>query len=391
MSTPRVALIAPYMVPERGACPARVGSLENFLRTKGWSVDLYAPSRKGVDSASRVTRYSGIVELVRLLRGRKYDAIWSTSPPLTHSLFAALAAKLSGGKIAVDLRDPWVDVAYPRSPFFNPKRWVFQMVEWVTFLLSDVIFIVSPGIKSYITAYPWMDSSKILLAPNGTIPERFAFNAKARAEVRKKLGLSPKDVVGLYPGAHFYADTDTFIERLRETPSLSRVKIIMVVPLTEKGSTKFTPEAEAIRSQLEEKGLKDRVIWVDGTHVEDSRLGDYFSAADFGFVTLDARLDYCVPLKVYDCIGSGLDVWALGPSSGDLKNALSGDNCPGSLYSHSWSDLLEKGQEWVKKYRFDPKVRKKQSELGGKSYGRTNANETIAHTLSGLVRKGSRV
>ncbi len=388
MNTPRVALVAPYMVPERGACPARVTSLEDFLRTKGWSVDLYAPAREGVDSISGVKRYAGPMQLFHLLRSKKYDAIWSTSPPLTHSLFAALAAKLSGVKIAVDLRDPWVDVAYPRSPVFNPKRWVFQVVEWVTFLLSDVIFIVSPGIQSYITAYPFMDSSKIILAPNGTIPERFAFNAKARVDIRKKLGISPKEIVGLYPGAHFYADTDTFIQRLSELPSLSAIKIMMVVPLTKKGTKTLTSEAEEIRSRLKEKGLADKVVWVDGTHVEDSRLGDYFSAADFGFVTLDARLDYCVPLKVYDCLGSGLDVWALGPQSGDLRNVLSKGNSTGSIYSHSWTDLLAKGQEWVKKYRFDPKRRKKQSELGGKSYGRAKANETLFHSLNEWVQKG---
>jgi glycosyltransferase involved in cell wall biosynthesis len=380
------------MLPERGACPIRVTSFENFLRTMGWGVDLYAPAREGVDSTSSVTRYANPIQLFRMLRSRKYDTIWSTSPPLTHSLFAALAAKLSGARIAVDLRDPWVDVAYPRSPFFNPKRWVFQLVEWLTFLLSDVIFIVSPGIQSYITAYPFMDSSKIILAPNGTIPERFAFNAKARADIRKKLGISPKEIVGLYPGAHFYADTDTFIQRLSEIPSLSKIKIMLVVPLTKKGMKTLTPEAEEIRSRLENKGLADRIIWVDGTHVEDSRLGDYFSAADFGFVTLDARLDYCVPLKVYDCLGSGLDVWALGPQSGDLKNVLSKDtsssSSPGNIYAHSWTDLLAKGREWVKKYRFDPKRRKKQSELGGKSYGRAKANHALFHSLSEGLQNG---
>ncbi|MFH0970352.1 MAG: hypothetical protein V1776_02740 [Candidatus Diapherotrites archaeon] len=392
MNPPRIALVAPYMIPERGACPARVSSVEKFLCEKGWSVDCYAPARKGVNPISNVVRYSGPMELFRLLLSKKYDAVWSTSPPLTHSLFAALATKLSGGKIAVDLRDPWVDVAYPRSPFFNLKRWVFQVVEWLTFLLADNIFIVSPGIQQYIMVYPFMDSSKIILAPNGTIPERFAFNPKTRIEVRKKLGISPKEIVGLYPGAHFYTDTDTFIQRLSEVPSLSKITIMMVVPLTKKGTKTLTFQADEIRSRLEEKRLGKRIIWVDGTYVEDSRLGDYFSAADFGFVTLDTRLDYCIPLKVYDCLGSGLDVWALGPPSGDLKEVLSRNNnnsksSSGSIYSHSWPDLLAMGQEWVKKHRFDAKVRKKQSKAAGKLYSRVIANETIFRTLNEWFQK----
>ena len=385
MKSFRIALVAPFLFPERGACPARTHSLAEFLREKKCQVTLFAPARENIAESHSVTRYADEKDLYDRISSERFDLVWATSPPMTHALIAGFAAKMAGSRFVADVRDPWAYETWSRQnkQVVDLKVIAFSFIEWLTQLLADRIFIVSKTIANHMSALSIAPTpkTKFVVVPNGTLEEKFGFRPAARTRLRKKWNISPKTVIGMYAGAFVYPDTDRLISLLKNSFQKNALKFIFLVPFTkpdaENPSKRIpTDEAIALRTYFAKEGIDKHIEFIDGNAVSNDELGDYFSAADFGIVTLNKELDYCVPVKVYDYAGNGMHVFATGAAAGELDTFISKDERGG--FSPNLENLAEKITAFISHYHFSAAERKKRSSETAKKFSRMHSNE-IAH------------
>ena len=125
-----IAIISPYAYPEIGACVLRVSSLQEFLLKKNSTVVIFVPKRDGIESVGNVIRYANAWELFFTLLKSPPDVVIGTSPPMTHSFFALLAAKIRRKPFILDARDPWM--------YMSKNKGIYKETELKFFIFRAI-------------------------------------------------------------------------------------------------------------------------------------------------------------------------------------------------------------------------------------------------------------
>jgi glycosyltransferase involved in cell wall biosynthesis len=148
------------------------------------------------------------------LAGRRHDVVFATSPPLTVGWPAYVYSKLRGVPLVLDIRDLWPVLAVELGEMTNPRVVALaRRLELLLYRNAARVTAVTRGFVRYVAeqGYP---PDRIVLLPNGTIPEVFHPHARDAA-LRTRLGLDGKFVVGFY-GLHGIAqDLESVIEAAR--------------------------------------------------------------------------------------------------------------------------------------------------------------------------------
>ncbi len=105
--------------------------------------------------------YSGLAE------ARRSDAIYVTGPPHGAVVVGAVLARLSGRRLVIDLRDPWMldkTLVYPTELHRGMNR---RLERWCFASAATVICNTRPAMEAYRRLYPELPAEKFTTLPNG--------------------------------------------------------------------------------------------------------------------------------------------------------------------------------------------------------------------------------
>ncbi len=364
----KIAIVSPFARPELGANVLRVNSLESFLLEKGNEVSIFSPKREKIPEVKGVIRYSSEFDIFSKIFFSDFDVVFYTSPPLTHGFFSGFAARLSGKKFFLDLRDPWPNV-YSKLGIYKKslKLFFYEIIEKLTYFLSLKIFVVTDGIGEHVSKKGF--GKKVVLALNGTTPSLFSFDSKKRNILLDKYSLKNKKVF-IYSGAFSGWEVDSLIKIFKKFPE--DYFLFLLIPRIKFHSSEF----DKLVSLTKEK-IRNKVEVIDISTMPFENLKDYFSVSDIGISTVPSFMNYCIVVKTYDYCASGLYCLAKGPSQGSLRNLFL--NNPIGSYFSDWKSFS--------KFRVLPtdisqEARKKRIRIAKEKFDRNLTNKIIYSHLS---------
>ena len=161
------------------------------------------------------------------LSGRRHDVVVATSPPLPVGLPALVYAKLRRVPFVLDIRDLWPLLAVELGEMRNSLVIrVARRLELLLYRHAATITVVTRGFGRYIGEQGFPED-RIVLLPNGTIPEVFRPLQPDEA-LRGSLGLDGRFVVGFF-GTHGIAqDLEGVLETARLMAADERVRFLFV-------------------------------------------------------------------------------------------------------------------------------------------------------------------
>jgi len=102
-----------------------------------------------------------------LPEARRSDAIYVTGPPHGAVVVGAVLARLSGRRLVIDLRDPWMldkTLVYPTEWHRGMNR---RLERWCFASASTVICNTRPAMDAYRRLYPELPPERFTTLPNG--------------------------------------------------------------------------------------------------------------------------------------------------------------------------------------------------------------------------------
>ncbi|HVL68406.1 MAG TPA: glycosyltransferase family 4 protein [Vicinamibacterales bacterium] len=154
------------------------------------------------------------------LAGRRYDVVFATSPPLTVGWPGYVYSKLRRVPFVLDVRDLWPVLAVELGEMKNRRAVALaRRLELLLYRNAARVTAVTKGFVRYVAeqGYP---VERIVLLPNGTIPEVFHPAPRDEAQ-RRAMGLEGRFVVGFYGNHGIAQDLENVLEAanlLRDDP-----------------------------------------------------------------------------------------------------------------------------------------------------------------------------
>lgn len=365
----KTLLIFPYAPPERGSPVMRVDSIRRFFEENGDQIRIASPNRNTAAS-SGVLRYSGIAGLLVLIWRENPDVVIGSSPPMTHSAIGMLFAKLLGKRVFVDVRDPWMHAAVGMN-IYKKNDWkvvLYRLLEKMGYALSEKIFSVSLGVKEYIVQDGVLEK-RIIIAPNGTLPDVFGLDPASRETIRKRLGIKKNQPVVLFAGDIRGMGLETLLDSLLQEIRRKQGFLLLLIPMHESGA-----DAEKI-NVLCKKILMENMAMVDVPPLELKEVAGYFAASDIGIAVNPPALNYCIPAKVYDYASAGLLTIGFGAKGYGLEKLLSEKDAGFFAFDQkSFETAVEKALQRVES---DPKIKKRLHALAVSQFDRQKTSEII--------------
>lgn len=118
--------------------------------------------------------YFAFREAVRCLRrSGENSVLYSSGPPHSAHVAAAMAKRRTGRRWVADLRDPWIDNPY--NPKLAPlaERWNKRLERRVLEAADCILCTTEPARERLAQSLPDIDPSRILTVPNGYDPEDY--------------------------------------------------------------------------------------------------------------------------------------------------------------------------------------------------------------------------
>lgn len=365
----KTLLLFPYAAPERGSPVMRVESIRRFFEKKGEQVRIASPNRNTL-AVPGVLRYHGIRGLLQLIWKENPDVLIGSSPPMTHSVIGMLFAKLLGKRVFLDVRDPWMYAAIGLN-IYKKHEWkalLYRFLEKAGYALSEKVFSVSLGVKEHIIR-DGVPVNRIVIAPNGTIPEVFRLDHASREKIRNQLGIKKGQPTVLFAGDFFGMGLETLLPQLLQTIRHNSGFLVLLIPVHD-----FPLEAKKMEADCK-KALKENVAVVDVPALELEEVAEYFAASDIGLAVNPLALDYCIPAKVYDYAAAGLYTVGFGAKGSGFEKLL-GKNSMGSFAfdQKSFETALEKALQRV---QTEPGIKKRLHALALSHFDRAKTSEII--------------
>lgn len=240
----------------------------------------------------------GTAERIRWIASyEKPDIIHAHSPAL-NAIAAAAAGKKLGIPTVYEVRAFWEDAAVGNGTD-TEGSWRYRatrMLDQIAFRRADAIVAICEGLRADIAARG-MPADKIAVVPNGVALDAFPYRRPAKEELRAKLGLGGKIVLGFLGSFYPYEGLDILLDAVA---LLRHERDDIALLLAGTG-----PAEEALKWQALRLGIEDAVTFVGS--VPHQRVGDYYDLVDlFVYPRRAMRLTETVtPLKPLEAMARG--------------------------------------------------------------------------------------
>ncbi len=259
-----------------------------------------------------VSWWLGAVPLgLYLIKKYRPEIIWSTYPIATAHLIGLSLSRLTGVPWVADLRDPMVDVGYPRNP---RTRRIYQWIERKTIKRCVRAVFTTPGaIKFYEARFPQIPSSRFCLIENGYDEESFATTETTLAGGEGK----NKQIVLVHSGVIYPLERDPipFFEALA---ALSQQGLVS--PTNLKVILRATELDSYLLQLIDKYGIGKIVLLAPSIPYQDA-LAEMLTAD--GLLILQAsNCNNQIPAKLYEYLRARRPILALTDPAGNTAAAL---------------------------------------------------------------------
>lgn len=351
-------MISQYYSPDITAAAHRITDLRYFLESRGHKVDVITSfphkvtlefvqeSEAGItrvrlpigaaSTAARLweqTLFATKALGAYLLRHRKeqYDFVLASSPPLFVGVAGYLAAKWSGARFILDIRDIWpgsVAAAGVASGTSLPIRVASRLERWL-YRVADYLTCVSQPMKEYLEQFT--DSDKIRVVYNGvntsSVPGKRQ-QASQRSNYIDGLPTKVRDNhpsgsticvayagnIGLVQDVHVLIDALQYVQ----PETLERLQVCII------GTG---PERIRLERLVSENPIAARLVAFDGPYPKEELSEILSTSVDALFIHLrsDPVLDRTIPSKVFDsCLYNLPIIYGLSGEGHDILSRLPG-------------------------------------------------------------------
>lgn len=261
------------------------------------SLDLSFPYRY----FSPLQQWGIIASLIRrldeIIPEIKPDILHAHSPAL-NGLAALKAARKYNLPLVYECRAFWEDAAvdHGTTTEHSLRYRLTRLMETYVFKRADAITTICEGLRADIAARG-IDAGKITVIPNAVDIERFAFGAAAEPELKSRLGLDNKIVLGFIGSFYAYEGLPLLLEAMPKIlAGRPEVRVLLV------GGG---PQEEFVKKRAGNLGLQDRVLFIG--RVPHEHVQEYYNLIDvFVYPRLSMRLtDLVTPLKPLEAMAQG--------------------------------------------------------------------------------------
>ena len=243
--------------------------------------------------------------IVRSLEKRIDEVIKEVNPDVLHAHSPALnglAAVRAGRRhkipVVYECRAFWEDAAVDHGTSNeNGLRYrLTKALETYVFRHADAVTTICEGLRSDIISRGIV-ADKVTVIPNAVDIERFTFGIEADANLREKLHLSGKKVLGFIGSFYAYEGLPLLLDAM---PAMLKSSPDIRLLLVGGG-----PQEALIKNKVSELGLKNEVIFTG--RVPHDQVQAYYNQVDvFVYPRLAMRLtDLVTPLKPLEAMAQG--------------------------------------------------------------------------------------
>ncbi|MGQ9819433.1 MAG: glycosyltransferase [Candidatus Kapaibacteriales bacterium] len=310
-------------------------------------------------------------KIIELIDEYRVDAIYSSSPPYTCSLIARYGKRKRNLPWIAGFRDPWTGFISAPKRWFIPA-WIDSNLEHSVFLESDLIEVAWEGImKDALAKYPDLPKEKFIHIPNGFDSADFPF-----VEYRRNKIFTLTYTGSLYgrrnPESLLLA-LEKLIQEGKITPNDFKLNFIGRM------GSEVTAMIDSVsfRSSIEFFGYLPH-------HESLARLMK--SDASLLIIDESKESDEIVPGKVYEYLGVGRPILAIGPTRGAVAKLLA--ECQAGLIAHQTqideisANFFNIYSSWKADQTFKPNA-----EVI-RRYERKEHTKKLAEILTQLTKKG---
>jgi PEP-CTERM/exosortase A-associated glycosyltransferase len=282
--------------PRHGAAPARQETADGwtFHRTEaspGWLSNVPAAGPYLAEMQATARRLDGLIEEFQP------DVLHAHSPVLT-----ALPALRQGQRhrvpVVYEVRAIWEDGAVDHGTTASGSTRYRLTRALETFVLrhADQVTTICEGLRREICSRG-VAVERVTVIPNAVDPQRFAFDPPADEELRSRLGLAGKTVLGFIGSFYGYEGLEMLVESFA---LLCRSRADLRLLLVGGGMRE-----SAVRRRVSELGLDEQVIFAGS--VPHDAVQRYYSIVDvFVYPRLSVRVTEIVtPLKPLEAMAQG--------------------------------------------------------------------------------------
>ncbi|QVW33902.1 glycosyltransferase [Geobacter sulfurreducens] len=260
----------------------------------------------------------------RIIQKQKFDVILATGMPWTALVIAWILHRLSGAKLVVDFRDPWVG-----NPFDTSKGWFLDRIK--SFLerriVTDAALVTANTTvlrDEFIARYAGkVDTRKFMVLPNGFDPDDFS--NLATAEPQQSTEPSPHLI--LAHAGYLYGKRDP-------APILEAIRHLDRTGMASAESFRFVQMGNIhLEYDFHERyrDLEERGVVVDlGTFAFEECLGKLKSSDVLLLIQPGTKSQ--VPSKLYDYLCLNRPILTMTPLDGALGDLIR-ENEFGDIFS----------------------------------------------------------
>ncbi|HEB97825.1 MAG TPA: glycosyltransferase, exosortase A system-associated [Sedimenticola thiotaurini] len=235
--------------------------------------------------------------LEQVVERERPDILHAHSPSL-NGLAALGVARRRGLPLVYECRAFWEDAAvdHGTSREWGMRYRLTRALETHVFRRADAVTTICQGLKQEI-AGRGIDAAKITVIPNAVDLDRFDPIERKDPELERRLGLEGETVLGFLGSFYAYEGLALLIESL---PAILQRRPSTRLLLVGGG-----PEEQALRRQVSDLGLGERVIFTG--RVPHDQVSRYYSLVDIlVYPRLPMRLtDLVTPLKPLEAMAQG--------------------------------------------------------------------------------------
>ncbi|NOT12677.1 MAG: glycosyltransferase, exosortase A system-associated [Methylococcaceae bacterium] len=273
----------------------------------------------------------------------KPDILHAHSPALT-AMAAIKAGKRHKIPVVYECRAFWEDAAVDHGTTTEAslRYYLTKMLETHVFKKVDAITTICEGLRSDIVTRG-IAPDKITVIPNAVDIERFSYGVQPDQDLRTRLGLQNKVVLGFIGSFYAYEGLPLLLEALP--------KIVVQQPEIRVLLVGGGPQEALIKQKVQELKLDSLVLFTG--RIAHDQVQDYYNQVDiFVYPRLSMRLtDLVTPLKPLEAMAQGRMVVAsdVGGHKELITNAQNGylfkANDADALAT-AVLDLLNQPQQW---------------------------------------------